>query len=295
MNSPIDLHAHSTASDGVLPPADLVARAAERGVRVLALTDHDTTDGLPAARRSAQLKGVTLISGVEVSVTWAGRTLHIVGLGVDAENASLQRGLTKIRLARVQRAREMARLLERAGLDGAWDNVCTLVQGDVVGRAHYARLLVLRGLAADPSEAFRRYLSRGRPGYVQAQWAGLDEVVSWVHQAGGLAVLAHPLQYRYPRAFLRRMLTAFAAAGGDALEIVTGGGTAEQTSTAAAYARRLGLAGSLGSDFHTVHSPWNDIGNIRPLPQGVVPIWERGVLLPQAAPVASADELDAPS
>lgn len=289
MSSPIDLHAHSTASDGVLSPADLVVRAAERGVRVLALTDHDTTDGLPAACRSARLRGVVLIPGVEVSVTWAGRTLHIVGLGVDADNALLQHGLTKIRSTRLQRAREIGRALEGAGLEDAWDGVRTLAQGDVVGRAHYARLLVLRGLAADPSEAFRRYLSRGRPGYVEVQWAGLDEVVGWVHRAGGLAVLAHPLQYGYPRAFLRRMLAAFAAIGGDALEIVTGGSTAEQVATAAAYARRLGLAGSLGSDFHTLHPPWNDLGSIRPLPRGVVPIWERGSLLSQAALAAPAD------
>ncbi len=294
MSSPIDLHTHSTASDGVLPPASLVARAVERGVRVLALTDHDTTAGLVAARRSAQLKGVVLISGVEVSVTWAGRTFHIVGLGVDAENALLQRGLTKLRSARLQRAQEMARLLERVGLEDAWEGVRRLAQGDVVGRAHYARLLVLRGLVTDPSEAFHRYLSRGRPGYVQAQWVSLDEAVGWVHQAGGFAVLAHPLQYRYPRAFLRRMVAAFATAGGDALEIVTGGSTAEQISTAAAYARRLGLAGSLGSDFHTVDPPWNDLGNIRPLPQGVVPIWERGGLLPHTASVVPA-EIDAPN
>lgn len=283
MHSRIDLHTHSSASDGALSPAELVARAAELGVQVLALTDHDTTDGLPAAQQSAPLRGVVLIPGVEISATWAGRTLHIVGLGIDAENILLQRGLAHLRSIRQQRAREIGRLLERAGVAGAREGVRALVQGDLVGRAHYARLLVQRGLAKDPSEAFRRYLRRGRPGYVEVQWASLDEAVGWIHAAGGLAVLAHPLQYRYPGAFLRRMVTAFAAAAGDAIEIVTGGSSAAQISTATAYAQRLALAGSLGSDFHTPEQSWNDLGRIRPLPKGVVPIWERGLLLPQSA------------
>lgn len=292
MSSQIDLHTHSSASDGVLLPADVVARAAEHGVRMLALTDHDTTGGLPAAQQIARLRGVALIPGVEISATWAGRTLHVVGLGIDADNASLQSGLANLRSIRQQRAWEMSQLLERVGLEGAWDGVRTLAQGDLVGRAHYARLLVQRGLAKDPSEAFRRYLSRGRPGYVEVQWAKLDEVVDWIHHAGGLAVFAHPLQYRYPRAFLRRLLTAFAAAGGDAIEVVTGGSTAEQVSAAAAYAQRMDLAGSLGSDFHTPEQPWNDLGRIRPLPHGVVPIWERWPLLSQSCPPIIAENSD---
>jgi predicted metal-dependent phosphoesterase TrpH len=292
MSSQIDLHAHSSASDGALSPTDVVARAAERGVRALALTDHDTTDGLPAAQQIARLRGMVLVPGVEISVTWAGRTLHIVGLGFDAGNAPLQRGLASIRSIRQQRAWEMSRLLEQAGLEGAWEGVRTLAQGDLVGRAHYARLLVQRGLAKDASEAFRRYLSRGRLGYVEVQWAKLDEVVDWRHGAGGLAIVAHPLQYRYPRPFLRQMLAAFAAAGGDAIEVVTGGSTAEQVSAATAYAQRMDLAGSLGSDFHTPEQPWNDLGRIRPLPQGVMPIWERWPLLPQSWPSIIAENSD---
>lgn len=284
MSSRIDLHTHSSASDGILSPADVVVRAAEHGVRVLALTDHDTTAGLPAAQQIARLQGVMLIPGVEISVTWAGRTLHIVGLGIDAGNTLLQCGLANIRSIRQQRAWEISRLLERAGLEGAWEGVRTLAQGDLVGRAHYARLLVQRGLVKDPGEAFRRYLRRGRPGYVEVQWAKLDEVVEWIHHAGGRAVFAHPLQYRYPRVFLRRMLAAFAAAGGDAIEVVTGGSTAEQVSTATAYAQRMDLAGSLGSDFHTPEQPWNELGRIRALPQGVMPIWERWPLLLQSGP-----------
>lgn len=274
-SSQIDLHAHSTASDGALSPADVVARAAERGVRVLALTDHDTTGGLPAAQQIAQLRGMMLIPGVEISVTWAGRTLHIVGLGVNSEDASLQSALANLRSIRRQRAAEIGQLLERAGVEGAWEGVRALAQGDVVGRTHYARLLVQRGLAKDPSEAFRRYLRYGRTAYVEVQWAKLDEAVDWIHHAGGVAVFAHPLQYRYPRAFLRQMLTAFAAAGGDAIEIVTGSSNAAQISAATAYAQRMALAGSLGSDFHTPEQPWNELGRIRSLPHGVVPIWER--------------------
>ncbi|MDN5871881.1 MAG: PHP domain-containing protein [Nitrococcus sp.] len=252
-----------------------MARAVAHGVRMLALTDHDTTAGLAQARQMARLHGIALIPGVEISVTWAGRTLHILGLGIDVRNALLQRGLAEIRSTRQWRARQMSRLLERAGLANAWEGVRTLAQGDLVGRAHYARLLVERGLAKDPGAAFRRYLGRGRPGYVEVEWAKLGETVDLIHHAQGLAVLAHPLQYRYPRAFLRRMLAAFAAAGGDAIEVVTGGSTAEQIAAATAYARRMDLAGSLGSDFHTLEQPWNQLGGIRPLPQGVVPIWER--------------------
>lgn len=287
MSSLIDLHSHSSASDGALLPAAVVARAAERGVRVLALTDHDTTSGLSAAQQTAQRWDIMLIPGVEVSATWAGRTLHVVGLGIDAGDALLQRGLAGIRSIRQQRAWEMSQLLERVGAERAWEGVRALAKGDLVGRVHYARLLVQQGLAKDPSEAFRRYLRRGRPGYVEVQWAGLDEAVRWIHHAGGLAVFAHPLQYRYPRAFLRRLLTAFAAAGGDAIEIVTGGSSAEQVAAATRYAQRMALAGSLGSDFHTPEQPWNDLGRIRALPHEVVPIWERWSLLPRSLPAIS--------
>ena len=282
MHSPIDLHTHSTASDGVLPPADVVALAAARGVRTLALTDHDTTDGLAAAQQRASLEGVMLVPGVEISVTWGGRTFHLIGLRIDPQHALLQCGLAKLRAIREQRGREIGRLLERVGLEGAYQAVCEMVQGEVVGRAHYAQLLVERGLAADSGDAFRRYLSCGRTGYVDVQWVSLDEAMGWVHGAGGIAVLAHPFQHRYPRAFLRRMLAAFAAEGGDALEIVTGGCNAGHISAATACARRLSLAGSLGSDFHTPVQSRNSIGRIRALPREVVPIWERWPLVPQS-------------
>lgn len=283
MVSTIDLHTHSIVSDGVLPPADLVARARERGVCVLALTDHDTTGGLPAAQEAAGICGVVLIPGVEISVTWSNRTLHIVGLGIDADNAALQNGLARIRSIRRHRAREIAHKLERAGVSsGLWTEVRELAQGELVGRAHYARLLVQRRLVKDPNEAFRRYLGSGRPGYVEVRWASLDEAVGWIHQAGGSAVFAHPLQYRYPVAVLRRMLEAFVSAGGDAIEIVTGGCSAGQIATATAYACRLELAGSLGSDFHTPDQPWNDLGRIGPLPRCVTPVWKRWPWLPES-------------
>lgn len=282
MASKIDLHTHSTVSDGVLSPADLVLRAVERGVCALALTDHDTTAGLPAAQEAAGICGVVLIPGVEISVTWSGRTFHIVGLGIDAENAALQNGLARIRSIRRQRAREMAHKLERAGMgSNLWAEVCELAQGELVGRAHFARLLVRRGLVRDPNEAFRRYLGSGRPGCVEVRWANLDEAMDWIHQAGGSAVFAHPLQYRYPSAVLKRMLEAFVGAGGDAIEVVTGGSNAEQIAAATAHARRLGLAGSLGSDFHTPDQPWNDLGRISPLPECVTPVWKRWSWLPE--------------
>lgn len=275
MNSRIDLHTHTSASDGTLPPAELVARAAARGVRVLAVTDHDTTAGLVSAQGTAWNQGVTLVPGVEISATWGGRALHLVGLGIDEQNTPLQCGLRNLRSVREQRAWEIGRLLERAGVESAWEGAHGLAQGEVVGRLHYAQLLVQRGLVKDANEAFRRYLSRGRPAYVEVQWAGLDEAVGWIHNAEGLAVLAHPLQYRYPRAFLRQVLATFAVAGGDAIEVVTGSSNAGQVSAATAHAQRMGLAGSLGSDFHTPEQSWRDLGRVRVLPQGVIPIWER--------------------
>ncbi|MES1926220.1 PHP domain-containing protein [Salinisphaera sp. T31B1] len=270
----IDLHCHSTASDGRLRPGEVVARAAQAGVRRLALTDHDTTAGLAEARDVADRVDVRLIAGVEISVTWQKRTLHVVGLGFDADDPGLSAGLAELQQARDHRARAIAQKLSRLGLDDGYERACRLADGGQIARPHFARLLVEDGLCKDMNQAFKRYLRPGKPGHRSIQWAGLDDAIGWIHGAGGIAVLAHPFGYGFSAAWRRRAVAAFADAGGHALEICTGTTERSQEITAAAHAREHGLLGSVGSDFHAPEQFWLGLGRLRDLPSGVAPVWD---------------------
>ncbi|BCX81103.1 3',5'-nucleoside bisphosphate phosphatase [Methylomarinovum caldicuralii] len=273
MTSAFDLHCHSSASDGALSPARVVRRAAENGVRHLALTDHDSVAGIASARRAAEVLGVRLIAGVEISVTWEKRCFHILGLGVDPANETLCRGLAGLQRIRRERAAAMAENLARHGIEGSLAAVEEMAGEGMITRTHFARFLVARDYAASVAEVFDRYLVRGKPGYVATRWAGLEEALEWIRAAGGVAVLAHPLRYQLTASWLRRFLSAFQSAGGVGIEVVNGNSTPNQIATCADYARRYRLAGSVGSDFHDPAFPWIDLGRLEPLPPGVEPVW----------------------
>ncbi len=274
MNS-IDLHFHSTASDGGLPPAEVIRRAAERGATLLALTDHDCTAGLAEAAATAAACGVPFLNGVEVSVSWQQRhTVHIVGLGIDAANPVLQAGLKSIRDGRVERARQMSASLEKAGIHGAFDGAMRFAGNpEMVGRTHFARFLVQSGEVKDVKTVFRKYLTAGKPGYVPHEWASLEDAVAWIRAAGGMAVIAHPGRYDMGRTLIERLILDFKAAGGEAIEIASGSHSLDDMIKFALHAQRHELYASAGSDFHAPGEGGRDVGSTQPLPPICQPVW----------------------
>lgn len=271
-----DLHSHSTCSDGLLSPADLVERAVQRGVDVLALTDHDEIKGLAEARNAAAQWGLRLIDGVEISVLWEEVTLHIVGLNIDTGYVPLVDGLAAIRIGRELRAQRMAESLAATGIEGALEGARRYAKNpELVSRSHFARYLVEAGHARDTNAVFRHYLTPGKPGYVPHQWATLAEAVQWIGGGGGTAVLAHPGRYDLGEAKCERLLGEFVAMGGAAVEVVTGSHTPSEFVTWARHARNFGLLASAGSDFHGPGEGYRDIGNVPALPSGCEPVWDR--------------------
>ena len=271
--SSYDLHTHSLASDGKFSPAELVAQAAAAGIATLALTDHDSTAGVAEAQAAAPAHGVRLIAGVEISVTWHDKTLHIVGLNLDPNFAPLQEGLALIQAIRAERAREIGRRLAREGIPGAYEAAEALAGGGMITRTHFARFLVNSCLAADVSDVFSRYLTKGKPGYVSSRWAELGEALDWIKGAGGVAVLAHPQRYSLTHSWMRRMMAEFREAGGESIEVVSGTGGPGDVQSSAEYARRFDLLASVGSDFHSPENVWPKLGKLVPLPAGLVPVW----------------------
>ncbi len=271
-----DLHAHSTYSDGLLAPAAVVARAAARGVDTLALTDHDDTGGLAEAAEAARAAGIAFVPGAELSVSWETHTIHVLGLMIDAGNRVLDEGLASIRSGRDARARSMGESLARAGIPGAYDGARRFVTSDrLISRSHFARYLVEAGHARETKDVFKRYLTKGKPGYVEHAWATLPQAVAWIHAAGGLAVIAHPGRYNVTATGMRRLLTQFCDAGGDGIEVVSSSHTADQFTEYATYARAFGLLASTGSDYHGPGESYMDLGTMPPLPYGVTPVWTR--------------------
>ncbi|HVO88768.1 MAG TPA: PHP domain-containing protein [Casimicrobiaceae bacterium] len=270
-----DLHAHSTESDGMLTPTQLVERAAQRGVDVLALTDHDTVSGLSEAGDAARRLGVELVAGCEISVTWESLTIHVVGLRIDPDNVMLREGLAGIRAGRDQRARKIGAALEHAGVPRAYEGArAYATRDDLVSRTHFARFLVQCGAAPDIKRVFKRFLAPGKPGYVPHPWPSLVDAVSWVRAAGGQAVLAHPGRYPATRTRMRRLLGDFCAAGGDALEALSPAHTARQYVEYATLARVFDLKVSQGSDYHAPGESWIDLGGLPPMPAGAVAVWQ---------------------
>lgn len=246
----VDFHTHTQASDGALTPAGLLARAVQAQLTMLAITDHDTLAGYREIRDSAAETGVLLVSGVELSCQWAGAGVHIVGLGFDADAPGLAEGIASLQSARESRAIEIAARLEKRGFPGALAGARACAGASQIGRPHFARWMVDAGHVADMGLAFDRYLGRGKVGDVKACWPSLASVTGWLADAGGIAVVAHPLQYRFTRMKLRRLLTDFRAAGGGGLEILSGRQDASRTAELARLASAFDLYASAGSDFH---------------------------------------------
>ncbi len=271
-----DLHCHSTRSDGLLSPAEVVRRAAARGVDVLALTDHDETAGLDEARAAADEAGIALITGAELSVSWEDITIHVVALHFDPAHEALLGGLEQIRSGRDSRARRIAESLTAAGVPGAYDGARRYVTSErLISRTHFARFLVEAGHANEMKDVFSRYLTPGRPGYVAHAWASLGDAVAWIHAAGGQAVLAHPGRYKVTSTGLTRLLGEFRDLGGDAIEVLSPSHQAAQVAQFASLARSYGLAASTGSDYHGPGESRLDLGDLPPLPFGVDPVWKR--------------------
>tara|TARA_R110002049_G_scaffold24325_5_gene86445 strand:+ start:1245 stop:2108 length:864 start_codon:yes stop_codon:yes gene_type:complete len=271
-----DLHCHSNASDGWMSPTEVVRRAHANGVDLLALTDHDTLAGLDEALAEAARLGLDMICGVEVSVTFANETVHIVGLGVDRADMTLGEGLAGLRAGRIERARRMGEALADAGVPGVFERaMCLANNPEMIGRAHLARAIVDAGHQPDVGTVFRHYLAKGKPGYVEHRWATLEDAVGWIRAAGGIAIVAHPARYRLDPIGMEHLFDRFAACGGEGVEVVSGAHGDDEIAEYAQLARRRGLLASRASDFHGPGESRVDLGGCLPLPAGLKPVWAR--------------------
>lgn len=269
-----DLHCHSTVSDGTLEPEALAARAARNGVQLWALTDHDEVGGQARAAAAARAQGLDYLTGVEVSVTFAGVSVHVVGLGFDPGDARLREGLARTRDGRGERAHQIAAELAKAGIDDAYEGALAHAGNPrMIARTHFARFLVDAGVCADTDQVFRRYLVEGKPGYVPHRWAALGDAVRWIVDAGGVAVVAHPGRCRFTPTEEYALFSEFAAHGGRGVEVVTGSHTPAEYAKYADVAQEFGLLASRGSDFHAPAESRIDLGTLPPLPPPLTPVW----------------------
>lgn len=270
-----DLHCHSVVSDGTLTPEALAERAKANGVELWALTDHDEIGGQQRAAAAAKAQGMHYLTGTEVSVTFAGQTVHIVGLGFDAGNPEIMQGLRNTRGGREQRAMEMSDSLAKVGIKGAYEGALKFVGNpELISRTHFARFLVESGVCRETNEVFRKYLTEGKPGYVPHRWATLRDAVTWITQAQGVAVIAHPGRYKFTPNEEYALFTEFKSHGGRGVEVVTGSHTPQEYLKYAETAKEFGLAASRGSDFHSPDESHTDLGTLPFLPGELTPVWE---------------------
>ena len=269
-----DLHCHSVVSDGTLTPEALASRAKANGVELWALTDHDEVGGLQRAAAAAASVDLPFLTGVEISITFASQTVHIVGLGFDAHNTALIEGLRATRGGRGERAQEMSAQLARVGIHGAYEGALRYVGNpELISRTHFARFLVESGVCGDTSEVFRRYLTEGKPGFVPHRWATLKNAVQWITDAGGVAIIAHPARYNFTANEEFALFSEFKTHGGRGVEVVTGSHSASEYVKYADMAHEFGLAASRGSDFHSPNESHVDLGALPWLPGQLTPVW----------------------
>lgn len=266
-----DLHCHSTASDGVLTPTEVVQRAAEQGVNVLALCDHDTVAGIDEAQIAAKESGIELITGVEISTNWEGRGIHIVGLNFEKTHPKMTALLDAQKALREKRAVEIGEKLEKAGIPNAYEGAKALADGEVT-RAHYARYLVQIGKVSNDGQAFKRYLGQGKSAFVKAEWTDIPTAIDTIHAAGGIAIIAHPLRYNMTGKWVRKLMADFKTWGGNGMEIADCGQTKDQRQMLARWANEFEFVGSVGSDFH-FPCGWVELGKNLVLPEDVKPVW----------------------
>ncbi len=270
----IDLHTHSNASDGRLTPEQLVSRAVDSGVEMLALTDHDGIQGLVQARATAEAAGIRFINGIELSVTWNQRTIHIVGLNFDSQYKPLLEGIEMLQTFRQRRAKEIAEKLDAVGISGAYQGAQQFSGGYMLGRMHFAQFLVANGYAKNIAKVFKKYLVNNKPGHVTGEWASLEQAVEWITGANGVAVIAHPTRYKLTRTKLRRLIKDFVAVGGQAIEVVSGSHAINDIKTVASHAQDFDLYASVGSDFHDPDFSWIKLGQLPDLPRQCKPVWD---------------------
>lgn len=271
-----DLHCHSTVSDGQFAPAEVAARAHANGVTLWSLTDHDQLGGQDEAKKAAETLGMGYLPGVEISVTWAGRTVHIVGMNVDPANDALRCGLEATRNGRAARGVAIGEALDAIGIPNCYEGALRFTDDpDMISRTHFARYLVEAGYAQSTSDVFARYLGDGKPGFVGHRWAKLSDAVKWIQEAGGEAIIAHPGRYDFTPVEFAALFDAFIQLGGHAIEVVTGSHTPDQYREYADVARRYGFEASRGSDFHGAGEGRVDLGKLPPLPDDLTPVWER--------------------
>ena len=270
----VDLHMHSTASDGVVAPCDLVARGLANGLQLMALTDHDTIDGLDEARQAAKDYRVGFLNGVEISVSWGGETLHLVGLGFDPGQGPLASNLNALQISRRERASAMDAGLQAHGLPSVLEDAMAYAGNpNLIGRTHFARALVARGVCHHVQDVFDRFLTPGKPGYVPHQWATLSEAMAWIQGSGGICVLAHPARYRLTDTARWALLQEFMGLGGQVIEVSTGSHSLDDTQRYRQLSVELGLKASRGSDFHSPTESRCDVGAAPVLPDGCDPVW----------------------
>jgi len=269
-----DLHCHSVVSDGTLTPEQLAERAYANGVRLWALTDHDELGGQARAQIAASALGMDYLPGVEISVTWMGQTIHIVGLGIDAGHAGILEGLRRTREGRGNRAKQMAEQLLKAGIPGAYEGALLFAGNqELISRTHFARFLVEQGICKDTDQVFKRYLVEDKPGYVPHLWATLDDAVAWIKEAGGAAVIAHPGRYKLSAMQMDELYKHFKEIGGMAIEVITGSHSPNQYQTYGNIAQHYGFLASRGSDFHDPEESYIDLGTLPHLPDHLTPVW----------------------
>ncbi len=271
----VDLHSHTTASDGALSPMDLLLRAKEQGVEMMAITDHDTVAGYQSVRDQWQDPSMQLIAGIELSCLWGRRLIHVVGLNIDSDHAVLKAGLQVQQQARLDRARVIGEKLAKQGFEGGYRFVAELAGESQIGRPHFARFLVERGHVRSESEAFKRYLGAGKIGDVKSSWPEMAKVIQWINDSGGVAVLAHPLHYKMTATKLRALASDFKAQGGAAIEVISGKQAKDRTQYLAQLAERFELKASIGSDFHRPGMSWNELGQAGVLPKSCQPVWSQ--------------------
>jgi hypothetical protein len=270
-----DLHCHSVVSDGTLTPEALAERAHKNGVELWALTDHDEIGGQHRAAAAAKALGMGYLTGTEISITFAGKTVHIVGLGFDANDPSMVQGLQQTRGGRGQRAQEMSDSLAAVGIQGAYEGALKYVGNpELISRTHFARYLVEAGVCKETNEVFRKYLTEGKPGFVPHRWATLRDAVTWITSAGGMAIIAHPARYGFTATEEFALFSEFKSHGGQGVEVVTGSHTTAEYVKYADMAREFGLAASRGSDFHSPDESHTDLGTLPYLPGELTPVWE---------------------
>ncbi|MEO1867359.1 MAG: PHP domain-containing protein [Methylococcales bacterium] len=274
MTFKIDLHSHSYFSDGALSPEQLIIRAETQQVSHLALTDHDTVAGLVEAHSYCQASPLTLINGIELSTTWNNQCFHILGLNIDPTNSTLQRGTLLLGQTRLERAEKIASKLSKRGILGAMDYVLNKAGQGMITRSHFAQYLLEENHVSSFQNAFDKYLGDGKSAFVSTSWVELETAVNWITDAGGHAIIAHPLRYKLTTSKLKRLLTAFKLAGGVGIEVVTGNNNPDDIRKASQFARTFDLYGSVGSDFHSDKNKWVELGRLAPLPPDIKPIWD---------------------